>query len=295
MGRSGLNGCRFAAMLCLVLGISFLTPAQTIAQPSQTPNAAGHWPITLWAEPLLLEYDRVQDTRVGAFPSEGVTERFTPAFRGQIEFQTPLEGTSVTVRGFLFHQIRALAVSRRPQERLTIKTWSTDVALTKQLKPNDYLVFDISAGARYNEFIERMWDDADLRLHSFKGIGPMVGIEARAYLQKDEISKFAVFARTRGAVLFGDGFSENDRNPRVNLDSRVREQLEVAAGIEATRMTESGLQFFVRVFGEFQLLADHVSKFQAQAGAPNGINENVFAGSGDAYLYGGGLRVGVRW
>lgn len=285
---------RVLAAAALVLGLSH---AEAQAEQSALSSPGEQLPLTFWAEPLLLTFDRDQTRGVGSFSTERIERVVRPAFRGEIGIQTPWEDTALTVRGFLYNQIRTGSASRPQFEHLTVKTWSTDFALTKLLRPNDYLEFDLSMGARYNEYLEIMRDDADIRIHDFKGAGPLLGLEARAYLQKDDVSKFAVFARTRGAVLFGDGFRTNDTDGPNNLDGRVREQLEVAAGIEASRTAESGFQFFARIFAEFQWLADHTSKFAPPtAAAPNlPFDENAFGRPGDAFLYGGGLRVGLRW
>lgn len=241
-------------------------------------DACGHWIVL--GEATFFRYYRADGARVGDDPGAGdnVEFDFEAAPRVTLGYAGS-DGMGIRFRWWEFNQN-----SDGGRGVLGVSTYNLDLELFDTIQLNSVWSLQASAGSRWNEFDEQMFDRADdeLRRNEVRGFGGIVGVELRRCLTPCS----SLFGGVKLAVLMDDKFVSNvNTGDRVTLlDSSVG-MVEIAAGYEFSLLMAHHVQMFGRVAGEWQNWYNYSSSF--------GASEQVFQGASDVGF--GGVTLSVGW
>lgn len=238
-------------------------------------------------EATLFRYHRADGVRVGDDrPGDDAEFDFEIAPRVTVGYVSS-NGLGARLRWWDYHH-NAVANEGAPS-RIDVDTFTIDFELFRQIELSCDAAVEFSAGLRYNDFQEKMFDlvaDNEFRLNQFAGYGGVVGLQVYHSIGIGG----RVYARARGAILMSD-------KSQSNTGSGIQELLDVTVG-----MTEIGLGYeyqtcwggaviTLRSGVEWQNWYNYSSNFTTGTADP----EQFFTGASDVGFGGFVVGLGVNY
>lgn len=273
-----------------------IQPASTYNQPASEPvqyQRVAYFPaesnttgFVFMAESLFLKYSRADGIRVGTAAGEQGSSDFEATGR----FTAGLvlgDGVGLRTRWWEYDHVTPALEGGSSQ--LGVDTYNVDIELFDTVNWGRNWSAELSAGLRYNHFVEEMRDGPETppncdRLNRFNGWGGIAAIEVRR--QMWDIGN--IFVRTRGGYLYGDRTIANNEsgNPPVFINSNTA-VLELAIGADYKREMSNGTILVARAFYEWQNWLDYSSSFEDPQ------EDEDFGGSSNVGFNGFGFSVGL--
>jgi hypothetical protein len=248
----------------------------------------------MMAEALFFRYHRSDGVRVGVDVPEEVAEfDLDPTPRVTIGWIDGTGSVGVRARGWEFDHNADVFGPGEDDSSVQVDTYNLDLEGFEVFALNHGWTLEISAGVRYNHFVEQLVDvevvvngdpPVEVRRNLFHGFGGIVGAEARRALDRYG----AVWARARAGILMDDKLMFNDVGALdIRLTDVVLTQTEVAFGYDWVTPLYGGSYFFVRTTAEWQSWTNFSSNFDEID------DDETFEGHSDVGFGGFGLAVGV--
>jgi len=238
----------------------------------------------LWAtaELMFFRYHRADGVRVGDdAPVENVEFDFEATVRLTLGWVSS-SGLGARVRWWEFDQN---AAGVEPRDNLGVDTYNLDVEVFDTFCLNRNWDLELSAGIRYNHFIEQATDANAFRTNVFHGYGGILGAEVRRLVCCNHV----LWARGRLAILMDDKIVSNQAfDPR--LTDVVVAQTELAFGYNYIVPLCDNSYVFAGVAAEWQLWSNFSSSYDGMA---FGGAEDRFDGQSDVGFGGFGIQAGL--
>jgi hypothetical protein len=110
--------------------------------------------------------------------------------------------------------------------QISLDTYNLDFEIFKQIELNDRTFMELSGGVRYNE-TEHFYQDPT-SMNDFNGFGGLVGLRGGLRVLENGL----VYARSKFAVLMGDGAHDGNDEALDPANEVMRSQTELSLGYE---------------------------------------------------------------